>query len=113
MREMDEELLVYKKKQEEKTEEILSEVRGQKTFEEFEEGSDDALRTVYSPEELELREKMSGKSNTKKGAPGKDAPFIMPAMGLEPIRCCHRQILSLVRLPIPPRRHSMCQTQRV
>lgn len=23
----------------------------------------------------------------------------MPAMGLEPIRCCHRQILSLVRLP--------------
>ncbi len=64
MREMDEELLVYKKKQEEKTEEILSEVRGQKTFEEFEEGSDDALRTVYSPEELELREKMSGFSTT-------------------------------------------------
>ena len=23
----------------------------------------------------------------------------MPMMGLEPIRCCHRQILSLVRLP--------------
>ena len=25
--------------------------------------------------------------------------LLMPAMGLEPIRCCHRQILSLVRLP--------------
>ena len=23
----------------------------------------------------------------------------MPAMGLEPIRCCHQQILSLPRLP--------------
>ena len=28
----------------------------------------------------------------------------MPMMGLEPIRCCHRQILSLLRLPIPPHR---------
>ena len=23
-------------------------------------------------------------------------------VGLEPTRCCHREILSLVRLPIPP-----------
>ena len=28
----------------------------------------------------------------------------MPAMGLEPIRCCHQQILSLPRLPIPTHR---------
>lgn len=27
--------------------------------------------------------------------------FIMPAVGLEPTRCCHQQILSLPRLPIP------------
>ena len=25
--------------------------------------------------------------------------------GLEPARCCHRKILSLVRLPIPPHPH--------
>ena len=24
---------------------------------------------------------------------------LLPAMGLEPIRCCHQQILSLPRLP--------------
>lgn len=27
--------------------------------------------------------------------------FYMPAVGLEPTRCCHQQILSLPRLPIP------------
>ena len=27
--------------------------------------------------------------------------FYMPAVGLEPTRCCHQQILSLSRLPIP------------
>ena len=32
--------------------------------------------------------------------------FLVPVVGLEPTRCCHRQILSLVRLPIPShRRH--------
>ncbi len=28
----------------------------------------------------------------------------MPVMGLEPILCCHKQILSLPRLPIPTHR---------
>ena len=28
----------------------------------------------------------------------------VPAVGLEPTRSCHRKILSLVRLPIPPHR---------
>lgn len=28
----------------------------------------------------------------------------MPAAGLEPARCCHQQILSLPRLPIPTSR---------
>ena len=28
----------------------------------------------------------------------------MPMTGVEPVRCHHRQILSLVRLPIPPHR---------
>ena len=31
--------------------------------------------------------------------------FYMPAVGLEPTRCCHQQILSLPRLPIPTHRH--------
>ena len=29
---------------------------------------------------------------------------MMPKAGLEPARCCQRQILSLLRLPIPPLR---------
>ena len=32
------------------------------------------------------------------------AQFIMPVMGLEPIRGCPQQILSLPRLPIPTHR---------
>jgi hypothetical protein len=28
----------------------------------------------------------------------------MPAMGVEPIRCCHHRILNPARLPIPSRR---------
>ena len=28
----------------------------------------------------------------------------MPAIGIEPIRCCHHRILSPARLPVPPRR---------
>ncbi len=27
---------------------------------------------------------------------------VVGRVGLEPTRCCHRQILSLLRLPIPP-----------
>ena len=33
--------------------------------------------------------------------------FYMPAVGLEPTRCCHQQILSLPRLPF---RHAGIQT---
>ena len=32
--------------------------------------------------------------------------FLVPVTGLEPVRCCHRGILSPLRLPIPPHRHS-------
>ena len=28
--------------------------------------------------------------------------FLVPLIGVEPIRCCHRGILSPLRLPIPP-----------
>ena len=31
---------------------------------------------------------------------------VVPKEGLEPPRCCQRQILSLVRLPVPPLRRS-------
>ena len=41
-------------------------------------------------------------------------PFLvhMPVMGLEPIRCCHQQILSLPRLPIPTHRLIEIQLER-
>ena len=32
--------------------------------------------------------------------------FLVPAIGVEPIRCCHHGILSPARLPIPSRRHN-------
>ena len=31
--------------------------------------------------------------------------FLVPVTGVEPVRCCHRGILSPLRLPIPPHRH--------
>ena len=34
------------------------------------------------------------------------ADFLVPAAGLEPARCCHRGILSPLRLPVSPRRHA-------
>ena len=34
-----------------------------------------------------------------------DSPFLVPAIGLEPIRLLGLRILSPVRLPIPPRGH--------
>ena len=30
--------------------------------------------------------------------------MLVPLTGLEPVRCCHRGILSPLRLPIPPSR---------
>ena len=32
--------------------------------------------------------------------------IVVPVAGLEPARCCQRQILSLLRLPIPPFRQN-------
>ena len=40
---------------------------------------------------------------TRKNQPANKLVFMVPEAGLEPARCCHRQILSLVRLPF---RHS-------
>ena len=34
--------------------------------------------------------------------------LMVPEIGLEPIRCCHRGILSPLRLPIPPHRQGPC-----
>ena len=31
--------------------------------------------------------------------------FLVPVVGVEPTRCCHHEILSLARLPIPSHRH--------
>ena len=36
-----------------------------------------------------------------------DSPFLVPAIGLEPIRLLGLRILSPVRLPIPPRGHKI------
>jgi hypothetical protein len=33
--------------------------------------------------------------------------FLVPKKGVEPLRCCHRRILSPLRLPVPPLRHSI------
>ncbi len=41
------------------------------------------------------------KMNTKKDSWSSGIFQILPAVGLEPTRCCHQQILSLPRLPIP------------
>ena len=35
-----------------------------------------------------------------------DAPFVVPLTGIEPVRCCHRGILSPLRLPVPPQRRN-------
>ena len=32
---------------------------------------------------------------------------MVPLTGLEPVRCCHRGILSPLRLPISPQRHAV------
>ena len=37
---------------------------------------------------------------------GSDFSGLVPVTGLEPVRCCHRGILSPLRLPIPPHRHN-------
>ena len=34
------------------------------------------------------------------------APFVVPLTGIEPVRCCHRGILSPLRLPVPPQRRN-------
>ena len=33
--------------------------------------------------------------------------LVMPATGIEPVRCRHHRILSPARLPVPPRRHAI------
>ncbi len=38
---------------------------------------------------------------------------LLPAAGLEPARCCHRGILSPLRLPIPPCRQDAINQMRV
>src|SRR6185312_7055502 len=41
------------------------------------------------------------------GAPAEAAlrRRLVPLAGVEPARCCHHQILSLARLPVPPQGH--------
>ena len=38
---------------------------------------------------------------------------LVPVTGLEPVRCCHRGILSPLRLPIPPHRRACAPLCRV
>ena len=44
-----------------------------------------------------------GKGPERGSAPG---PCLVPLTGIEPVRCCHRGILSPLRLPIPPQRQN-------
>ena len=66
------------------------------------------------PKQMSLRAeprkagRMAQQSSVTRGLPrGATAPLAMTVLkmgreGVEPSRCCHRQILSLLRLPIPP-----------
>ena len=44
--------------------------------------------------------------HTKKRTINDDSLFLVPLIGLEPIRYCYRGILSPLRLPIPPQRRT-------
>ncbi len=44
------------------------------------------------------------KTKTRKPSKIKGFRAMVPVTGLEPVRCCHRGILSPLRLPIPPHR---------
>ena len=35
--------------------------------------------------------------------------FLVLETGIEPVRCCHRGILSPLRLPVPPLQHNLCR----
>ena len=54
------------------------------------------------PSEVRKSEKVISKNPAHKMRTG----FLVPVTGLEPVRCCHRGILSPLRLPIPPHRHN-------
>ena len=54
-----------------------------------------------------LRYKQEIRPLFRLGKSGSDFSGLVPVTGLEPVRCCHRGILSPLRLPIPPHRH-MC-----
>ena len=45
----------------------------------------------------------------RQSALGSDLLRLVPMAGLEPARCCHRWILSPLRLPIPSHRHICCR----
>ena len=47
---------------------------------------------------------VSSRSATKKPAAPLACGFLVPVTGIEPVRCFHRQILSLLRLPISSHR---------
>src|SRR5688572_11883378 len=50
------------------------------------------------------KEEYSACGDTRSTARGKRLRKLVPEAGIEPARCCHRQILSLLRLPISPLR---------
>ena len=69
----------------------------------------------------QARSGLSGKPKIGRSR-ARAADFLVPAAGLEPARCCHRGILSPLRLPVSPRRHAplhrttaanTCQAQEI
>ena len=56
-------------------------------------------------ENAQYKRKINNCMNIKKTQQPKGCRvFLVPVAGLEPARCCHHQILSLARLPIPSHR---------
>ena len=55
------------------------------------------------------RKNRRGRQKKRKGSENENSYSepLVPATGIEPVRCCHHGILSPGRLPVPPRRHNI------
>ena len=73
----------------------------------------DAVKSIYYIETIKAM-KEYGNSNdysygsSYRGSYRYDNSLVLQEMGLEPTHCCQRQILSLMRLPVPPQAHINC-----
>ena len=77
--------------------------------------TDKSKRTSTMPALNLIPDKAQIRTPRQRGIPilsGSDYVYLVPKTGLEPVRCCHRGILSPGRLPNPPLRHGTPQNYR-